>query len=699
MKTGGLNKIYHALRFSNWWQYKIPPLIAIFIFAAAASAGQGNEILLQQFLLLFLWMVSAASFGYYVNDFSDIEEDNLAGKQNLVQVLEYPKRILAFFALGALTLAIQLLLNPVFSIPFLLSVAHLGFFVLYSVRPVRLKEKFILGAVCDALYAHLLPAVIVFTTVVKGINQSSVVWLLLLLCLWQLLQGGRNILLHHISDIGNDQKSATNNLAIRFGALRINNVANYIIAPVETVLAVLFIYMVSPPLLFYALATYALVWILRIILSSGGKQFYNDLNSQNITLWLLNGFYEQILPPVTIVWFALKTGLGAIATLLLLVFYFSLFPVFIKQFVNGVSISAFNNIKPLFDGIKTAMVKIWYFRFTLKRFFFDTPRAFIISSYYKYIVNTYWKIVTAYWKWYAAYWKRQHENNPNIRYHFCTVSNSDYLHRVLALHQSLNKQTIKARLHVLVCDDGVFDKSKFPDTILFYTPDQLKGEPYATEILTKYNDERDKLRWCLKPIFMHYLLDKGIADSVLYVDNDVFFFQPFFNLYDYVGTCGVWLTPHWRCMNPFEDAHVFKDSFKDGMYNAGFVGASRNGKNMLEWWAMANSWACEKNRPEGLWDDQKYLDMLPVRFANVGVVRHMGCNVAVWNKRDCKRTVKGGSVEINNEYPIVFIHFTNDTMDDIEFDKYGGDPLLKPFLQEYKQSIAHFKQLLSATTA
>jgi hypothetical protein len=33
-------------------------------------------------------------------------------------------------------------------------------------------------------------------------------------------------------------------------------------------------------------------------------------------------------------------------------------------------------------------------------------------------------------------------------------------------------------------------------------------------------------------------------------------------------------------------------------------------------------------------------------------------------------------------------------MQDIEFDKYGGDPLLKPYLEEYKRSIANAKAVL-----
>jgi hypothetical protein len=246
----------------------------------------------------------------------------------------------------------------------------------------------------------------------------------------------------------------------------------------------------------------------------------------------------------------------------------------------------------------------------------------------------------------------------------------------------------------LLVDDAFFDREKFLDSVHFYTLQDIAQEPSAAQIVGKYAEDKDKLRWCLKPVFMHYLLRKNLVDSVLYVDNDIYFFDNFLPLFDYVGKHELWLTPHWRCMNPFIDPHVFKDNFTDGMFNAGFVGASKAGLHILEWWSMVNSYRCEKNRAEGFWDDQRYLDMLPIRFPGVGIVRHMGCNVAVWNKRDCTRVLVSNKLLIQGEFPIVFIHFTKDTMDDIAMSKYGGDPLLMPYLSEYNGSIQESKQLL-----
>jgi hypothetical protein len=77
------------------------------------------------------------------------------------------------------------------------------------------------------------------------------------------------------------------------------------------------------------------------------------------------------------------------------------------------------------------------------------------------------------------------------------------------------------------------------------------------------------------------------------------------------------------------------------------------------------------------------LDLLPSRFERVGIVRHQGCNVASWNKRDSARVQLGNEVFINGRYPIIFIHFTSGTISEITRDIYDGDALLKPYLKKY----------------
>ena len=100
---------------------------------------------------------------------------------------------------------------------------------------------------------------------------------------------------------------------------------------------------------------------------------------------------------------------------------------------------------------------------------------------------------------------------------------------------------------------------------------------------------------------------------------------------------------------------------------------------------MVCEYACEKDREKGLFDDQIYLNILPVYFENVGIIRHRGCNVANWNQVECRRTIQNdGTVLINGLYPVIFIHFTASTIKGI---LNGSDSALISYLKIYAKAI------------
>ena len=64
----------------------------------------------------------------------------------------------------------------------------------------------------------------------------------------------------------------------------------------------------------------------------------------------------------------------------------------------------------------------------------------------------------------------------------------------------------------------------------------------------------------------------------------------------------------------------------------------------------------------GLFDDQKYLDLVPVIFENVEVVKHRGCNFAGWNCDEVALNSKEEVLYIDND-KLVFIHFAQLSME------------------------------------
>ena len=261
---------------------------------------------------------------------------------------------------------------------------------------------------------------------------------------------------------------------------------------------------------------------------------------------------------------------------------------------------------------------------------------------------------------------------------FCTIITPDFIPYARVLALSLKAQQTNAVFHVLV----VAGSRTTEPTELFQTDfieDLLETET-AKGIYRKYaGTNEDQFRWALKPVYIAWLLRKKY-NKVIFLDPDLYFTgDPGFLLKE-LDTAAVLLSPHWCNPNPM----VFEDGLfsmmKNGMFNAGFIGASKNGLEAMEWWADMCHFKTEKLPALGIYDDQKYLDLLPVEFENVRIIRHRGCNLAAWNLDTNKRGVKNGQLVINDEFPPVFIHFAKGTIENI---LNGNDDLLRPILEEY----------------
>jgi hypothetical protein len=255
----------------------------------------------------------------------------------------------------------------------------------------------------------------------------------------------------------------------------------------------------------------------------------------------------------------------------------------------------------------------------------------------------------------------------------------------LALHQSILSHHGDTQLKVLIIDEPLAE-SLPSKRIEFFIIKDLKNCAHFEEITTKYADDPDKLRWTLKPVFLNYLLEHLHFDSAIYLDNDIYFFENSDFLFEQLSTKSFLLCPHWRISDPEVDRDWFETNFKDGAFNGGIVGATQKGIEIIKWWAKACSHACEKNLHRGLFDDQKYLDLIPAIFDDVAIIRHRGCNVAYWNRWENKRSIRQGKVFINEKWPVVFVHFTKELDNAIES---GSENSLKDYWEQYDQACQH----------
>lgn len=261
----------------------------------------------------------------------------------------------------------------------------------------------------------------------------------------------------------------------------------------------------------------------------------------------------------------------------------------------------------------------------------------------------------------------------------CTIITPDYVPFAKVLGKSLQKFIPDIVIQVLIVDEVDISSNKI---LNIHPINSVINSPLSKEIFKKYAyTNLDRFRWALKPIFIDYLLKKGF-NKVIYADHDLFFVNNYEFLFKYLEEDDILLTPHWANINPLQNEKSLLDVLQGGMYNAGFIGVNKKAEKALNWWAEVCHYKIERNQPLGLFDDQKYLDVLPAQFDNVKIIKHQGCNLASWNIESCKREMVSDKLMINRKFEPVFIHFNRETIANI-FN--GNDEYLQSFLDEYTQ--------------
>lgn len=263
----------------------------------------------------------------------------------------------------------------------------------------------------------------------------------------------------------------------------------------------------------------------------------------------------------------------------------------------------------------------------------------------------------------------------------CTISTESHLFKSYALFDSVRAYSDTV-LTCLVTDKVDIEQEK---DVLFHTLNDL-DDVVSQKIKAKYKG--DKLRWALKPMYVKFLLKNGF-DRVVYVDNDIFFYHSPDFLFEKLNTSDFLLTPHFYKADPTKEQNWLEANFRVGLYNAGFFGANQNAIPILEWWANCCLYAVKKSYWRGLYDDQKYLDLVPVKFENVEVVKNRGCNFAGWNCEQVELKMIENQLYINND-KLTFIHFAQLSIEQFSQTNSVVYPLYLNYLTALKKHKPNF---------
>ena len=163
----------------------------------------------------------------------------------------------------------------------------------------------------------------------------------------------------------------------------------------------------------------------------------------------------------------------------------------------------------------------------------------------------------------------------------------------------------------------------------------------------------------IKPFCIKHLWAEG-AERVVYLDPDIQVFrrlEPIREAFD--AGADLVLTPH--TTEPLDDGKEPSDLaiLRSGTYNLGF-GGFRNApetRMLVDWWAERLRTDCRVDLQEGLFVDQRFMDMGPAFVRKTAILRHPGLNLAYWNlkSRAVAPDANGWSV---NDKPLIFFHFS-----------------------------------------
>jgi len=240
-----------------------------------------------------------------------------------------------------------------------------------------------------------------------------------------------------------------------------------------------------------------------------------------------------------------------------------------------------------------------------------------------------------------------------------TSAATNYLPKAMVLGRSIKSFHPEVDLVYGLCDNkrddvdylaGIFDEVIAADELDI--PD-FEGWSFRHTIV--------ELSTAIKTFLLKSLLSRGY-DQVYYFDPDIVVFSSLDDLFESGRQTSVLLTPHQTA--PETDYQSIIDneiaSLKYGVYNLGFLGVSNTpiGRAFSSWWANRLYEWCVDDIPNGLFTDQRWIDLAPALFGDVAIERSPRFNVSTWNVT--QRNVTGNATDGYqvDGLPLGFYHFT-----------------------------------------
>jgi lipopolysaccharide biosynthesis glycosyltransferase len=260
--------------------------------------------------------------------------------------------------------------------------------------------------------------------------------------------------------------------------------------------------------------------------------------------------------------------------------------------------------------------------------------------------------------------------------HVFTSVTANYLPKASALAHSIKRIHPEAVFHLVLSDN--MPKCSPATTASFDSIINVRDLPIENLRSWIFKHRLVELCTAVKGTAFQYIAARHGAERIYYFDPDVLVLNRLDGLERALDRHSILLTPH-QC-DPESDSQAVLDneqcSLRHGVYNLGFLAVKMQGqgRRFVDWWAERLRSYCYDEIENGLFTDQRWVDLAPAFFDDIAIVREPQYNVATWNLTHRHATGRAPyEIEINGK-PLVFYHFSGLDNGDQKamLDRYGA---------------------------
>lgn len=230
---------------------------------------------------------------------------------------------------------------------------------------------------------------------------------------------------------------------------------------------------------------------------------------------------------------------------------------------------------------------------------------------------------------------------------------ANYLHKARTLAKSVKENIPDATFIVCLTEREMIPQIEYPyfDRVIL-SKDAWEGN--FDRFIFKHTIVEAST--AVKGQFFRYLYKEfPDEDKFIYLDPDIYVYSDFTELRSLLDTRPIVVCPH--LLDP-GNIDMELSSTAHGVYNLGFLGVNRSqeAQNFINWWAERLYLFCYDDIQNGVFTDQKWIDLAPC-FFDVEIFKHRGYDFAPWSLLNCSMIEENGEFYVKGD-PIRFIHFS-----------------------------------------